>query len=170
MIDEFETESFQTSILYWVGVLEAEANLRFVRDMGGGRSDVQLWRTLSILSELDGTTISELSHHTRIERTALSHILTAMERQDLVERRPRADNRRTIEVHLLPLGRDLFTRMLPVRRAVMARATRGIPRSDLISMMEVTRRLVANLREEDAGAEPVEDSAETAVVEAGQEG
>lgn len=140
-----EGEAFQTSILYWIGMLEQKSNLAFVRETGGGKSDVPIWRTLSILNELNGIAVSELARHTQIERTALSHLLTGMERNGLVMRRSRPGDRRTVEVHLLDAGRETFRRMLPIRRAVMRRAATGVPEHDLEALLMTLRRLAANL-------------------------
>lgn len=143
---EIENESFRSSILYWISVLESTANVRFVRDMGGGKFHVARWRTLSTLSELNGATINELASHTQIERTALSHLLAQMEGEELLIRRPRKADRRVIEVHILPKGLEAFRQMLPVRRAVISRATKGIRPEELETMLSVTQRLVENLQ------------------------
>jgi DNA-binding MarR family transcriptional regulator len=140
-----EDESFLTSILYWIGVLEQKSNLAFVRETGGGKSDVPIWRTLSILNEMDGIAVSELARYAQIERTALSHLLTGMERDGLVERRAREGDRRTVEVHILDAGRSTFRRMLPIRRAVMRRAAEGVPQEDLEDLLLTLRKLSANL-------------------------
>lgn len=146
-----EDESFRTSLLYWVGAFEQLANQQFLRETGGGKSAVSIWRTLSVLSEMNGLTISELSRQTRIERTALSHLLTQMEQQRLIERRPRTGDRRTIEVHLRQAGQDTFQRMRPIRRAVLNRATEGFTPDELDGLMTMLLRLVDNLRTADTG-------------------
>ncbi|MDK3018759.1 MarR family winged helix-turn-helix transcriptional regulator [Pseudodonghicola flavimaris] len=145
MTDHLEEDSFRTSILYWIGVLEQMSNQQFVQEIGGGKSDVSIWRTLSILSELSGLTISELSRHTQIERTALSHLLTLMESQEMVERRPREGDKRIFEVHILPRGRETFAHMLPIRRAVFRRATDGVSPEELQAMMGTLHKLIDNL-------------------------
>lgn len=145
MADRVEDESFRTSILYWIGVLEQTSNRAFIRETGGGKSQVAIWRTLSILNELDGLTVSELAAHTMIERTALSHLLRGMERDGLVERRAQDPDRRRITVHLLDPGRATFRRMLPIRRAVMRRAAEGVPEAELEALLGTLRRLVGNL-------------------------
>ena len=108
-----------------------------------------IWRTLSILNELSGITVSELARKTQIERTALSHLLTGMERDNLVERRPRENDRRTIEVHILDAGRATFHRMLPVRRAVLRKAAEGVSQQELEALMTTIKRLVDNLDKPD---------------------
>lgn len=143
---DIEVDSFRSSILYWVGILEGEANLQFVQELNGGKSDVATWRVVSILSEADGITVGELSRHTHIERSALSHLLTQMERQELIRREPMPGDRRTVQVFIRPKGKETFDQMLPVRRMVFRRATAGISSQDLETMMVVTRRLVENLQ------------------------
>ncbi|MAC79643.1 MAG: hypothetical protein CML66_16460 [Rhodobacteraceae bacterium] len=140
-----EEESFRTSILYWLRVLEERSNTEFVKAMGGGKSMVARWRTLSILAELSGLTINELTAHTQIERTALSHLLSQMEKEGLVQRKPYPNDRRIIGVHLLDEGRAMFQRMLPVRRQIFRQAAEGMPEADLEAMMRITRQLVTNL-------------------------
>lgn len=141
-----ESEHFQSSVLYWIGILEETSNQRFVQKLGGGKSAVARWRTLSIVSALDGITINELAHHTQIERTALSHLLTQMEAEELLQRRPRQDDRRVIGVHILPKGAETFRQMLPVRRSVFREAAKDVPEAQLEEMMEVIRKLVDNLQ------------------------
>jgi DNA-binding MarR family transcriptional regulator len=152
MSNGIEDESFQTSILYWIGVLEQRSNLAFVRETGGGKSDVAIWKTLSILNEADGLTVSELARFAQIERTALSHLLTVMERALLVERRPCEGDRRRFEVHLLDNGRATFRRMLPIRRAVMRRAALGVSHGDLEALLRTLKTLARNLDDADTTA------------------
>ncbi|WP_109468296.1 MarR family winged helix-turn-helix transcriptional regulator [Albibacillus kandeliae] len=149
-----EEESFRTSILYWVRVLEERSNVAFVQEMGGGKSLVARWRTLSILSELSGLSVNQLTAHTQIERTALSHLLTQMEQEGLVRRESYPGDRRTIGVYLTDAGRALFEEMLPVRRRIFRQAAEGLSEADLQAMMRITRHLVDNIGDptEDAGS------------------
>ena len=143
-----EEKSFQTSVFYWIGVLEKLANAKFVQDLGGGKSLVPRWRTLSILAEKDGATINDLSEYSFIERSALSRLLETMEDDDLIERRTRTDDRRTTEVHLTRKGQQMFAEMLPVRRRVFKQASAGLSRGEIAQMMQIIQVLVGNLRKE----------------------
>lgn len=142
---ELEGRSFTTSVLYWVGVLEQATNVAFARAMKARKSIVPRWRTLSILAERSGLTISELARQTFIERTALSRLLALMERERLLERRPRPGDKRTIEVRITAMGRRAFERMLPVRRAVFKHAARGVRKADVEKLMTLVQHLVENL-------------------------
>lgn len=140
-----EGRSYRTSILYWIGVLDKTINAEFVAEMGGFKNVVSRWRTLSILAENEGITISNLSNETMIERTALSRLLAVMETEKLLTRVPQADDRRIIQVYITQEGREMFERMLVVRRAVFKRATSGMDDSEREQLMRSIKLLVGNL-------------------------
>lgn len=145
---QIEEKSFRTSILYWVGSLEELANAHFVKKMGGAKSVVARWRTLSILAEKDGVTITELAEYTFIERSALSRLLVLMEGEGLLKRRTRNDDRRTTEIHITKKGTKTFLTMLPVRREVFRLASKGLKQSEVESLMNTIQHLANNLRKQ----------------------
>jgi DNA-binding MarR family transcriptional regulator len=145
MSREIEGRSFTTSVLYWIGVLEQQANGQFARALNAPKSVVARWRTLSILAEKSGLPISELARHTFIERTAISHLLRQMAKEGLIERRSRRGDKRTIEIHITAAGRRSFNRMLPMRRAIFKAAARDLDRQDIATLMRVIRHLADNL-------------------------
>lgn len=148
-----EGESFQTSVVYWTGVFEEKFNAAFVERMKAGKTVIPRWRTLSVLSEKNGLTINELAHHTRIERSALSHLLLQMEKEGLVERQQASADKRNVHVHLTRLGHQTFLVMLPVRRDILRQAAQNIPPEQMAALRSTVQALVAGL---DALAEPVE--------------
>jgi DNA-binding MarR family transcriptional regulator len=145
---QIEEKSFQTSVFYWIGVLERLANAKFVEDLGGGKALVARWRTLSTLADKDGATINDLADFTFIERSALSRLLEQMEEDGLLERRTRPGDRRTTEVYLTRKGQQSFATMLPVRRAVFAQASVGLARGEIAELMRILHVLIANLQKE----------------------
>ena len=145
MGSEIEGRAFDSSVLYWTGYLEAAFNLAFVRAVRQPKVVVSRWRALSVLAELSGITIDELASHSFIERSALSRLLTQLAGEGLIERRPREDDRRTIEIHLTDKGRAAFETMLPLRRAIFRDAARGIPRADIATLLRTVRALADNL-------------------------
>jgi DNA-binding MarR family transcriptional regulator len=153
MAAEIEGRAFDSSVLYWTGYLEAAFNLAFVRALRAPKVMVSRWRTLSVLAELSGITINELAAHSFIERSALSRLLTQLVGEGLVERRPRQDDRRTIEIHLTAKGRAAFEAMLPLRRALFQDASRGIPSADIARLLKTVRALIDNI--EGAQARPL---------------
>jgi DNA-binding MarR family transcriptional regulator len=145
---EVEGRSFRTSILYWIGSLEALANAHFVKQMGGPKSVVARWRTLSILAEADCMTITALAEHTFIERSALSRLLEIMEREGLLNRRTRASDKRTTEISITKKGTKTFLTMLPIRREIFKRAAKGLEDRDIETLMRNIQHLARNLHDQ----------------------
>ena len=156
---EIEEQSFRTSFFYWLGVIERLANARFVEALGGSKSIVARWRTLSVLAETNGSTITELAQNTFIERSALSHLLDLMEEEGLLQRQTRQGDRRTTEIMLTEEGREMFATMLPVRRAIFREASDGLSQTQLMSFMETLHTLVANLSSSEERVETGSDPA-----------
>ena len=145
--DDFvlEADSFRTSVLYWIGMLEVKFNREFVRRIGSNKAIVPRWRTLSVLADLDGLTINELARHTFIDRSALSRLLTIMLREGLVRCHPREADKRNIEVFITAKGRAAFRSMLPIRRAVFRRAAVGLSQEAIVDFVLKVRNMIANL-------------------------
>lgn len=140
-----EGESFQTSVVYWTGVFEEKFNAAFVERMQTGKTVIPRWRTLSVLSEKSGLTINELAHHTRIERSALSHLLLQMEKEDLAVRKQASTDKRNVHVHITRRGHEAFLAMLPVRREILRQAARNIPARQMEALRSTVQALVAGL-------------------------
>lgn len=60
-----------------------------------------------------GLTPSECAERSGVTRATITGLLDGLERDGLVERRPRPDDRRMLSVHLTGKGQDLMTQMLP---------------------------------------------------------
>jgi DNA-binding MarR family transcriptional regulator len=145
--DDFalEKDSFRTSVLYWIGMLEVKFNREFVRRIGAGKAIVPRWRTLSVLTDLDGLTINELARHTFIDRSALSRLLASMMQEGLVRCRPRTADKRNVEVFITAKGQAAFRRMLPIRRAVFRQAAVGLSQEAIIDFVAMVRDMIAKL-------------------------
>jgi MarR family transcriptional regulator for hemolysin len=145
---DVEGRSFRTSILYWIGSLEALANAHFVKEMGGPKSVVARWRTLSILAEAECMTITALAEHTFIERSALSRLLEIMEQEGLLKRRTRESDKRITEISITKKGTKTFVTMLPIRREIFKRAAKGLEGRDLETLMRTIQHLARNLHDQ----------------------
>ena len=140
-----EPYSFRRALVYWASLFEGRYNRDFIKAMGGDRGAVSLWRVLTVISEIDGASVGELAEHTQIERTVLSKLLTNYDKRGLIRRTIDPSDRRTVRVHLTAPGRDLYLRIQPIRRAVFARATAGMPEADIALATDLFRRMVGNM-------------------------
>jgi DNA-binding MarR family transcriptional regulator len=72
----------------------------------------------------------ELAGHLRLSRSAVSNLLSAMEANGLVERRPRPGNHRHVEVLATAKALDLFDRFDLASGSLVARAVATLPEGD----------------------------------------
>lgn len=144
---ERELYFFRQSAFYWFGHLEDHFNRQLLRAMRPERLTVARWRCLAVLAEEDGISLGELAEQTVIERPALTHVIDQMENDGLVVRRSEEADRRVIKVDLTDEGRALFERVLPKARSVYARALNAVPSRDYALMLDVLKRMAANLKE-----------------------
>jgi DNA-binding MarR family transcriptional regulator len=70
-------------------------------------------------------TIGELAERLQARQHGVVALVTRCEAAGLVERRPNLEDRRRVEVHLLPAGEAILTRLAEVHRAEL-RALQGV--------------------------------------------
>ncbi len=72
----------------------------------------------------DWATVGELAERLQAQQHGVVALVTRCEQAGLVERRPSTDDRRRVEVHLLPAGEAILRKLAAVHRAEL-RAQRG---------------------------------------------
>jgi len=70
-------------------------------------------------------TIGELAERLQARQHGVVALVTRCEAAGLVERRPNQQDRRRVEVHLLPAGETILTRLAEIHRAEL-RAVQGV--------------------------------------------
>jgi len=109
--------------------------------------DYPRWRVLAVLHEHSGATMGRLAALTSVDRTSLTHTLGLMEREKLVFRRARENDRRNLEIGLTPAGRRVFARILPLTLAETERALAGLTQRQVQSLREALLQIADNLKE-----------------------
>jgi len=84
---------------------------RVLADNGG--LPVEQWRILSILSEHDGLSMSELSDRAFIAISALSKTIDRMVFRALVHRRQDSDDQRRVLIHITTFGEEMLRNHAP---------------------------------------------------------
>jgi DNA-binding MarR family transcriptional regulator len=103
---------------------------------------VQLWRQ-------DGLTQQVLADHFHRSKVAAFHLISKVEAQGLVERRPNPSDGRSNLIYLTPRGRAIVDQLIPLAQGNLDRALAGIPAADV----ETTRRVLSRISE-NLGARP----------------
>jgi DNA-binding MarR family transcriptional regulator len=73
----------------------------------------------------DWATVGELAERLQAKQHGVVALVTRCEAMGLVERRTNAQDRRRVEVHLLPAGETILTRLAAIHRAEL-RALHGV--------------------------------------------
>lgn len=107
--------------------------------------NVTRWRVLAVLAMSEGVTINELVERAMTKQSALSRALMKMEAEGLVQRVPRSDDARYVEVFLTPAGREMFDELNVVVTRRQVRLLEGFSAQETADALTLLRRLTRNL-------------------------
>ncbi len=106
------------------------------------------WRVLAVLHERPDLTMNQLSDLTTIDRTTLTRALDNLVRRRLVERRPDAEDRRSVRLRLTDAGSTAFFQVLPRVIEQNERAMTGFTKAEAAGLRSMLHRMVDNLGSE----------------------
>ena len=99
-----------------------------------------------MLQEHSGATMGELADLTSVDRTTLTRTLGLMENAELLARRERKSDRRSLAISLTANGRRMFARILPLTLAETDRALTGFSADEIGALRDRLRRMADNLK------------------------
>ena len=100
---------------------------------------------LGYVAEFGATTQTDLADHLGIGRAAIGSVIDRLQSRGLVERQPKADDRRVWMVAITPDGKELADRISDVDRVLRAELRHGIGREERQALAWVMTRLQQNL-------------------------
>jgi DNA-binding MarR family transcriptional regulator len=100
---------------------------------------------IGYVAEFGATTQTELADRLGIGRAAIGSVVDRLQARGLVERRPRADDRRVWLVAITAEGTELADRIADVDAVLRAELRRGIGREERQALAWVMTRLQQNL-------------------------
>ncbi|MFK0383365.1 MULTISPECIES: MarR family winged helix-turn-helix transcriptional regulator [Rhizobium/Agrobacterium group] len=103
-------------------------------------------RALFALSRRGPLTQTELAEEMEIETPTLVRVLDGMEKQNLIERRSDANDRRAKRIHMTPDGKQTSEAVQGLAKELRAEIVADISTDDLRLALDVMRRLSANLQ------------------------
>src|SRR5262249_6888808 len=103
------------------------------------------WMVLVRLWQHEPISQADLGELTLRDRPTMTRILDGMEARGWIARGRDPDDARIRLVRLTADGRALRKQLVPIARAIVARAEAGIAEADLITTRETLRRIAANL-------------------------
>lgn len=129
-------------------LIETSRHLRHFVDQRArllGLTGAQL-RVLSRLSRREGATQAELAADMEVRPISLSGLIDKLTRQELVERRGDARDRRINRIHLTPEGRALALKIDGFREEIAGEVLRSVDDAALQQAFDVLYRLKRRLK------------------------
>ena len=141
-LDRFDLEELLPHLINRAGVSMANV---FQAKLQKDGLTLPMWRVLSALHHSGEQRQIDLAVLTSIEESTLSRLVSKMVESGLIARRRSDTSNREVSVSLMPRGRELAARYIPVALEFEDAATEGISQRDLRTMRRSLRRIHANL-------------------------
>jgi DNA-binding MarR family transcriptional regulator len=105
------------------------------------------WRVLAALALRNDIKSTELAALTTLDKMQVSRALTRMERDGLLEREPDASDRRNLIVRLLPAGRALYRKIVPMAQAREAYLLESLDPQERATLSSALDKLLERARQ-----------------------
>lgn len=112
-----------------------------------------MYRVLAALWEKDGQKLSELAVVIGLELSTLSRLIGEMQRRDLVSRRRKIGDDRSLLLSLTEAGRAQVGSLIPRAQHYEALAVRGFSAEEIATMKAAFGRILGNLSAEASAGE-----------------
>lgn len=138
-----------------IGYLSARVGQAFQRSLliklreAGFSITVEEWRLMRALWAEDGLPQARLGDIALKDKGQLSRMVSRLEAEGWVQRRPDPADRRTPRLFLTPAGRRLEAKLVPLGGAVRAQAVQGLPEAQLAAAVSALETMLSNLSPED---------------------
>ncbi len=96
-----------------VGRIEYRLRRRIEQSIGTDGLNLEQWRTLDLLADGDGHSMTEIAGHVMVPAPTLTKIVDRLVESAVVYRRPDERDRRRVLVFLSDHGRDMHGRLAP---------------------------------------------------------
>lgn len=103
------------------------------------------WRVLSMIRSRGTLTLSDIVEHTLMRQPTVSRVVTRLENEGQLTRRPSREDSRMVRVSLTEKGMKTFADVVPTALHHQEIAIRGIPKRDLDTLVRVLKRIERNV-------------------------
>ncbi|PPD16648.1 MAG: transcriptional regulator [Methylobacterium sp.] len=104
------------------------------------------WRILATLGQFPEMTAREIGQHSRMHKTTVSRAVSALEKRELVARRPNRQDMREAFLAMTPQGQAIYAEIVPLARSFAQDLTRNIRPEDLAVLDRVLSQLMGCLK------------------------
>jgi DNA-binding MarR family transcriptional regulator len=107
--------------------------------------DMARWRVLSLLTERDVVTVSEIAEESVVHISTMTKTITRMVGEGLVTVRTSSTDARSTEVMIAPAGRQLMEQTRDKVKHVFKDALRGLSKTEVQLLNSLSARIFENL-------------------------
>lgn len=102
------------------------------------------WRVLAFLKNEDDLTINALAEATMTEQSTLSRSLKVLEARGFILRQVNTQDSRSVHIHLLSQGRQMFETIIAQALVIEAQVTQGVSQEEAENVRNVLKRIIEN--------------------------
>ena len=108
---------------------------------------VDQWIMLKRISEQEGISQVEVANSTFKDPAAVTRMLDLLYKKGLIERRPKATDRRVYELYFTTAGKALVQQMLPVVQELRAHSFQDLSAAEMNTMKQLINKIYGNLEQ-----------------------
>jgi len=148
--DPFGTmDGFPTDPLGWLVALcstmvRSGLTARFAE--AGYNVTPEQWSILTHVWQTEGLTQQQLADRFHRSKVAAFHLITRLEEEGLLVRRPNPDDGRSKRIYLTARGKSVVAELIPMAQANLDQALEGVSQRDEEAAKAVMRRIIVNLK------------------------
>ena len=113
----------------------------------GYRISAEQWSIMAQLWQADGLSQQVLANRFHRSKVAAFHLISKLEQQGVVVRRPNPDDGRSNLIYLTPTGRTMVEELVPLAQGVLDKAAMGIASGELDIARRVLYQIAHNMTE-----------------------
>ncbi len=130
---------------YWMTIATNLRNSTLSKALAPLGCTVPQWRIMNMLRQRPGISIGQLAEQTVVDRTTLTRTIDGLERNGLLIRDVRPENRRILALRLTSEGHRLYEQLVPVVSGINQQALEGLDRREVGAALETIRKIIINL-------------------------
>lgn len=134
---------------YLMNRLSSRINQLWLRELRPQGLTIPRWQVLSILTAHDGRRMGELAEMAGTEQAVISRVVSQMQRDGLVERKPAAEDSRVVEVWISAKGAVLFEQLLPAAQSHIQRITQSFDPNQALALAEGLAQMLNDISGDD---------------------
>jgi len=139
---------FEKSIVPWLGRTMKMVGFHLNETVSSVDADLSKEQmvVLKKLHEQDGLNQNELAFLTYRDKSSLARLLSKMEKNKFIERKPSAADKRVNQVFLTPHGREIYARIKPLVSNLIKRMEHAISETEKQQIIAILKKVQTNLR------------------------